>query len=252
MGRQTNVLIVTGPVNSSQLGIPDFPFSEPTRAYHLPSPGIRSYQYHAAMTSWLGGVALRERVKSKVLAPGEVLGRVGLIWFSAGHGAARALHDAQGPEAVDQWLALDGLYGPWTQPVPWALAVAKAAARRRTSLVATASTTTPGSYGDCLTCWKNVAASLGVKPGGSALPAFPDPAVVYRYGACCVMGYPDVGHHAQVPAMRAGMLGAFSRAWAGGGLSSASRWLLNTTRGKLTLALGVLGAGALASRIRRR
>lgn len=236
---KTNVLIVTGPMSPAQLGAADRQWSDPTHVVPLQGAGIRSSQYYQAMRAYAAN-GLRARLK-RDLGEERTLGRVAMCWFSAGHGAARALTEMEGPEVLDQWLALDGLYGPWQTPVPWAVEVARAASRRRTALIATASTSTPGQYGDALTCWKNVAKKIGVPKGGAALAEFPPAEQVYRKGAFVVMGYPEIGHHQQVPTMGAGMLRAFDRGWDGG---LNLRWLVATPKGKLVMVLVIAGGAA--------
>lgn len=238
-----NGLLITGPVNGSQLGLSEYPWTHETRWYSIPSNGIHSYDYQSAMHAFASGKSIRARAEAKLCKPGEKLGKLGLIWFSAGHGGASVAAGLEGAGAFDYWLALDGLYAGWKTPAAWAVKVAQGAIAKKTVLVATASNTGPGTYADCLASWRLVMKECGVAAGGSELAGFPRASEVYRKGAAIVMGYPDIGHHGQVPAMREGMIKAFDGRW-NGGLSSGLSWLTSTAQGKIVLVLcaaGVLG-----------
>ena len=197
-----DALVVTGPMNSYQLGVPKDP-GYAVVTVHPKGDDIGSDAMHQAMTSWLAGESLRARIQRELDEP---LGCLGVAWFSAGHGAVRAvLEGSTSPSDVQAWLCLDGLYGQnW-----WAVDLAKDAARDRTALMATASTSTPGDYSHSLDRWRDAVAKAGLPqadPSVAEAWGLPKPDQTWAQGAAIVAGYESLGHHQQVPAVRAGML----------------------------------------------
>lgn len=201
-----DVLIITGPVNQQQLRQPEL--SPGTRCIYVGSGGgTGSNDMHAAVAAWIGSKPLR----SRVLELEPELERLGVIWFSAGHGGVRAMLDAgTEPGDVDAWLCLDGLYTAWQHQAQWATRLAEAAIEASTTLLATASTSTPGQYADSLSAWKVVMGGVGVSSSDAAKQTavsldLPPPDVAWQRGAMLVCGYEDIDHAHQTPAMRVGM-----------------------------------------------
>lgn len=195
----TDVLLITGPMNRSQLGVPASPPYEVVQV-HPTGPDIGSTAYHQAMRSWLHGKTLRQRLDR---GPAD---RVGVAWFSAGHGAIKAIlsGDTQ-PSDAQAWLCLDGLYGS----NDFAVRLAHAAAVNHTSLMATASTSTPGHYDHSLDRWRDAVAKASIpsEPASAATQwGLPEPDELWGVNGCLVAGYETLGHHQQVPAVRAAML----------------------------------------------
>lgn len=195
-----DVLVVTGPMNSTQLGVPK---DAEYRVIHVHPTGsdIGSNAHYAATQAWLGGRSIRERVALEV---GD-LGLVGVAWFSAGHGSVRAILETSVPQDVAAWLCIDGLYGS----NKWAIDVAAAAMRNETSIMATASTSTPGPYDHSLGRWRATAAEVGlpeVVPDAATQWGLPAPQQCWGEGSCLVAGYNDLDHFHQVPATREAML----------------------------------------------
>lgn len=202
-----NVLVITGPINRSQAGVPE---GTHVIDVQLGAGQVRSFHYAQAMQQFLAGRSLRKAVEAKV---GPV-DRLGVLWFSAGHGAINEVLRVTDPAEVDVWLCLDGLYAGWKHQTEWATRLAKAAVAGETICVATASTTTPGEYADGLTSWRNVVVPLEVPPivPPEALPGFPPPAETWSSGDFVLLGYPDIPHWKQTPAVREGMM----RVWTEG------------------------------------
>jgi hypothetical protein len=191
-----DTLIVTGPMNAQQLGVPK---NAPYEVIHVHPSGkdIGSNAMHAAMEAWLEGLPIRRRLPHA--------GKIGVAWFSAGHGAVRALLKTSTPGDVDAWLCIDGLYGS----NKWAVDVVEACRRKETTLLATASTSTPGQYDHSLDRWRDVVAktSLPSVPPRVALAALlPLPNYAWGLEGCLVAGYEDLSHAKQVPAVREAML----------------------------------------------
>lgn len=197
----TDVLLVTGPMNATQLGVPsdaDYAVVQ----VHPSGSDIGSTAYHQTMASWLKGLPLRTRLEQEV---GEV-GRVGVAWFSAGHGAVKAiLAGDTTPEDAVAWLCLDGLYGA----NDFAVRLARASLDSRTSLLATASTSTPGHYDHSLDRWRDAVEKAlvpEISPKAATRWGLPPPEDCWGAGSCLVAGYENLGHHQQVPAVRSAML----------------------------------------------
>lgn len=202
-----DVIVITGPINRAQAGVPaDVKVID----VQLGSGQVRSFHYDEAMQNFLAGRSLRKAVEAKV---GSAVTKLGVLWFSAGHGAInRALMTSE-PSDADVWLCYDGLYAGWKHQTQWATRLASAAAAGQTVCVATASTTTPGQYADGLTSWRNVMVPLGlpkVEPP-VALEGFPPPAEMWAQGQFALMGYPDIPHWKQTPAVRDGMMNVWSQ-----------------------------------------
>ncbi len=206
----TDVLVITGPVNAAQLDQPDL--SPGTKTVYVGSGGgTGSSDMYTATITWLRGMPLRERV----MLDYPDLRRLGVIWFSAGHGSVQAmLRSGTDPSDVQAWMCLDGLYTSWKHVAPWAKTLATAAMNANTTLLASASTSTPGQYADSKSAWTEVMDELRVPPTRGARETavelgLPEPDDAYQHGAMLVCGYDDINHHQQVPAMREG----FGRWW---------------------------------------
>lgn len=197
----TDLLLITGPMNAAQLGVPADANYHVVQV-HPSGPDIGSTAYRNAMRDWLGGRTLRDRLR--MIVPD--LGHVGVAWFSAGHGAVKAiLSGASHPSSAVAWLCLDGLYGS----NEFAVHLAQASMVNETSLMATASTSTPGHYDHSLDRWRDVVAKAQVPPAPLAAATqwgLPEPDEIWGYGGCLVAGYEHLGHHQQVPAVRSAML----------------------------------------------
>jgi hypothetical protein len=242
----TDVLVITGPVNAAQLRQPEL--SPGTRTIYVGSGGgTGSSDMFAATDAWLGGTNLRARVEQEV----PDLHRLGVIWFSAGHGSVQALlRRGTDPSDVQAWLCLDGLYTAWNHVAPWAEELGRAAMNASTTLLASASTSTPGQYADSRSAWQQVVKALGVPdtPGARATAeqlGLPAPNDAYQHGAMLVCGYKDIDHHHQVPAMREGFANWWNRVreaeWTPPAdtldVGGSDGWILPT------VALGLLGFG---------
>lgn len=203
-----NVLVITGPINSQQAGVQDFAPATKVIDVQLGDGRVRSFHYAEAMQAFLAGRSLRKAVEARV----GLVDRLGVLWFSAGHGAINEVLRVTDPAEVDVWLCLDGLYAGWKHQTQWATKLAKAAVARETVCVATASTTTPGQYADGLTSWKNVVVPLAVPRVQPPVPfdLFPQPAEMWAAGGFVLMGYPNISHGKQTPAMREGMMRVWS------------------------------------------
>jgi len=201
----TDVLIVTGPMNASQLGVPKDADYEVIHV-HPTGKDIGSTAMYKAMHAWLGGQTLFDRVRQHLGGEAPVVGKIGVAWFSAGHGAVKAiLAGLTDPEDVAAWLCLDGLYGS----NKWAIEVTKAAMQDKTSIMATASTSTPGHYDHSLDRWRTVVEANDIPqvPAHDATQwGLPAPDYAWGSGSCLIAGYDDLGHHKQVPAVRSAML----------------------------------------------
>lgn len=197
-----DVLIVTGPMNASQLGVPKDADYEVIHV-HPAGKDIGSTAMYKTMQAWLGGQSLRERADRHVGAP---VGKIGVAWFSAGHGSIKAiLAGPTTPSDVTAWLCLDGLYGS----NKWAIDVTRAAMANKTSIMASASTSTPGQYDHSLDRWRTVveANSIPAVPVNTATQwGLPKPDQCWGSGSCLIAGYEDLGHHKQVPAVRSAMI----------------------------------------------
>lgn len=208
----TDVLVITGPVNSMQLRQPDL--SPGTRTIYVGSGGgTGSNDMFSATSEWLGGRDLRSRVEKEV----PDLNRLGVIWFSAGHGSVQAmLRRGTDPADVQAWLCLDGLYTSWNHVAPWAEKLATAAMGAHTTLLASASTSTPGQYADSRSAWQQVMGAVGVPDTEAARRMavdleLPPPDDAYQHGAMLVCGYEGIDHHHQVPSMREGFANWWNR-----------------------------------------
>lgn len=189
-------LIVTGPMNASQLGVPK---DADYRVIHIHPKGsdIGSNAMQAAASAWLGGKSLRDRVGGTE--------PIGVAWFSAGHGAVRAILSTSSPSDAAAWLCIDGLYGG----NDFATRLASAASSSETSLLATASTSTPGQYDHSLDRWRDAVAKAEIpeaNPESATKWGLPPPDQCWGKAQCLIAGYLDLGHHYQVPATRAAML----------------------------------------------
>jgi len=192
----TDALIVTGPVNATQLGVPK---DAEYHVLHIHPKGsdIGSTAMGIAAATWLGGLSIRDRVE-KMVGPVD---RIGVAWFSAGHGSVRSILKTSKPESVAAWICIDGLYGS----NEFAVELAESAMRGDTSLLATASVSTPGQYDHSLDRWRDVAARVEAPLADGSVATglgLPPPAECWSEGRCLIAGYPDIGHGAQVPAMR--------------------------------------------------
>lgn len=197
-----DILLVTGPLNSSQLGIPkDAPFS--VVHVHTGQDDKGSNAFTAAMRSWLGGKNLRNRLEAK--------GKLGVVWFSAGHGAVRSILQTTDASDVDAWLSLDGLYGS----NEFAQVLAARAMVGETTLLATASPSTPGTYADCLSRWKDTTQEAGMptcQGNGVAVEiGLPEPDFCWHRERALVVGYKKIWHGQQVPECRKGAMRVWDR-----------------------------------------
>jgi len=189
-------LIVTGPMNAYQLGVPkDADYD----VIHIHPKGsdIGSDAMQAAASAWLGGKSLRDRVGGTE--------PIGVAWFSAGHGAVRAILSTSSPSDAAAWMCIDGLYGSNT----FADRLVTASRLGETSLIATASTSTPGQYDHSLDRWREAMGRLGspqVDPSSATEWGLPEPDECWGEPGYLISGYLDLGHHEQVPATRAAML----------------------------------------------
>lgn len=233
-----DVLIITGPMDRMQLGVPAKP-DYAVITIHPSGDDIGSNAMHSAMASWLGGASLRSRVEAKL---GEKVGKIGVAWFSAGHGSVRAILDGQTtPDDVCAWMCCDGLYGS----ADWAIRVARAAVDERTSLLATASTSTPGQYDHSLDRWRFVMQSVDVPPAAPDVATrwgLPSPQYAWSQGSCLVAGYDDLDHFHQVPAVRGAMLRWWDAARAGKLEVNEGRGALLLLSGAAGVVVGTLGA----------
>jgi hypothetical protein len=202
----TDVLVITGPVSQQQLDQPAL--SPGTECIYTGSgAGTGSTAMGEAVAAWLGGRTLRE----KVLEIQPDLRRLGVIWFSAGHGGVQAMLKAgTEPEDAQAWLCLDGLYTAWHYQAQWATKLALAASESTTTMLATASVSTPGQYADSLSAWSEVMSGIGVTTSDEAVKTalgldLPEPKAAWQKGALLVCGYPNIDHAHQTPAMRQGM-----------------------------------------------
>jgi len=201
----TDVLVITGPVNAAQLHQPEL--SPGTKTIYVGSGGgTGSNDMMAAMDTWLAGKDLRTRVLEEV----PDLNRLGVIWFSAGHGSIQAiLKRGTNPKDVQAWLCLDGLYAAWKYRAAWATTLAQAAMASTTTLLVSASTSTPGQYADSKSAWLEVMKYVDVPSTDEAKKTatsigLPDPDEAFQHGAMLVCAYDSIDHHHQVPAMREG------------------------------------------------
>lgn len=211
----SNVLVITGPINAQQAGVDRF--APGTKVINVqPSTGIGSTEYAGAMQSFLGGRTLRKAVESRM--KGEPIEKLGVLWFSAGHGGVNwALTKSPATDA-DIWLCLDGLYASWKYRQVWATKLASAAISGETKCVAVASTTTPGQYADGLSSWTYVLDYLKLKPVpyvAGVPPLFPEPGEgkFWSKGKFTLLGYPKIGHLNITPAVREGMMRAWVESW---------------------------------------
>lgn len=201
----SDILVITGPVNQAQLKQPEL--SPGTETIYVGSGGgTGSNDMFAAVSTWLGGMHLRDRLEMEF----DSVDRIGVIWFSAGHGGVRAILETTQPEDVVAWLCLDGLYAGWNYRANWATKLAEAAMGARTTLLATASTSTPGQYADSKSAWKVVMDYFQLESTSQAKQTavelgLPQPDDAYQDGAMLVCGYNEINHFQQVPAMRDGM-----------------------------------------------
>jgi len=198
----TDVLLITGPMNASQLGVPADATYKVVQV-HPSGSDIGSNAYYKTMAAWLGGMSLRERLQAAVNGSVD---KVGVAWFSAGHGAIKAiLAGSTAPSDVEAWLCLDGFYGS----NKWAIAVTEAAMRNDSSIMASASTSTPGQYEHSLDRWRSVVEANSipaVSPDAATQWGLPAPDYCWGSGSCLIAGYENLGHHKQVPAVREAML----------------------------------------------
>lgn len=206
-----DVLIVTGPVNRYQLDVPD-DAGYRVITVHPTGEDIGSNAMHAAMKAWLDGRDLRSAVEARV---GEPVGKIGVVWFSAGHGSVRAILEGDTKASdVCAWICIDGLYGS----AAWAIEVASSAMRWETTLLATASTSTPGTYDHSLDRWRFVVERCelpAASPEAATRWGLPTPDEVWASGAALVAGYDHIGHADQVPTMRDGAMRWWNAARAG-------------------------------------
>lgn len=239
----TDVLLITGPMNASQLGVPadaDYKVVQ----VHPSGSDIGSTAYYNAMKSWIRqtgyDMSLRMRLLDEVPSPGKI----GVAWFSAGHGAIKALldEDLTQPSDVAAWMCLDGLYGS----NQFAIDISRDAMTGATSLMATASTSTPGSYDHSLDRWRDVvdkALIPAADPSVATQWGLPAPDYCWGENACLVAGYEHLDHHHQVPAVREAMLRWWQAArWESPGKDDPTR-LPSTVSGK-TVGIGVAVASA--------
>ncbi len=243
-----DVLIVTGPVNASQLGADAIDWARETTIVHVGGAGIRSTDYaRAAKEFWPGGDSenFRARVARRV---GFEPHRIGVIWFSAGHGAVSQWLHAGAEAEVDLWMCLDGLYAGGV--AKWAKKLVSAATRGKTGLLATASDSAPpgAPYRSGMGSWQQVLDESPQMVEASTAPTgFGDPQRVFRSRGAAVMFFPDVDHHHQVAEFGVPMLDAFAAGY--------PRWWSAFETGLMGRAAlimgGVLGAYALASVARR-
>lgn len=201
----TDVLVITGPVNAAQLRQPEL--SPGTKTIYVGSGGgTGSSDMMASTAAWLGGRDLRSRVQLEV--PDAT--RIGVVWFSAGHGSIQAMLQAgTKPEDVQAWLCLDGLYTAWEYRAKWATELAEAAMASTTTLLVSASTSTPGQYADSKSAWLEVMKFVELGPTAEAQRTaeslgLPPPDEAFQHGAMLVCAYDEIDHHHQVPAMREG------------------------------------------------
>lgn len=199
-----DTLLVTGPLNSSQLGVPkDAPFS--VVHVHTGQSDKGSNAFTAAMRSWLGGKNLRERLGA------QGRGKLGVVWYSAGHGAVRSILQTTDASDVDAWLSIDGLYGG----NEFAQVLAARAMVGETTLLATSSPSTPGTYADCLSRWKDTVAEAGMPACGSTEVAtelgLPKPDFCWHRDRALVVGYTKIMHGQQVPECRKGAMLVWDR-----------------------------------------
>jgi hypothetical protein len=201
----TDVLVITGPVNAAQLRQPEL--SPGTKTIYVGSGGgTGSNDMMASTDAWLGGRDLRSRVELEV----PDVTRLGVVWFSAGHGSIQAmLRSGTKPEHVQAWLCLDGLYTAWNYRAQWATQLAEAAMASTTTLLVSASTSTPGQYADSKSAWLEVMKFLELEQTDEAQRTaeslgLPTPDEAFQHGAMLVCAYDDIDHHHQVPAMRDG------------------------------------------------
>jgi hypothetical protein len=197
-----DVLLITGPMNATQLGVPDDADYDVVQV-HPPGSDLRSSMYHQAMLIWLQGLPLRTRLEKKLGGP---VGKIGVAWFSAGHGAVKALLKGETVATdVSAWLCLDGLYGSNA----FAVTICEWAIENQTSILATASTSTPGQYDHSLDRWRDAVAKAkvpAISVDAAARWDLPQPDELWGAGSCMVAGYEHLGHHEQVPAVREAML----------------------------------------------
>lgn len=202
----TDLLIITGPVNAQQLRIEEL--SPGTRHLYVGSGGgTGSSDMYGSVKTWLQGRSVRERA----LEVEPNLRRLGVIWFSAGHGGVQAMLQASTPDEVQAWLCVDGLYTAWDHRAPWATELAEAAAHARTTMLATASTSTPGQFADSRSAWLEVMAHMGLEPsdvamGTAAKMQLPEPDEAFQRGAFLLATYENLGHGQQVPQCRQGFM----------------------------------------------
>jgi len=183
-------------MNASQLGVPK---DADYRVIHIHPKGsdIGSNAMQAAASAWLGGKSLRDRVGGTE--------PIGVAWFSAGHGAVRAILSTSNPSDAVAWLCIDGLYGSNA----FVDRLVTSARAKETSLIATASTSTPGQYDHSLDRWREAMGRLDsprVGPSAATEWGLPQPDECWGETGYLVAGYLDLGHHEQVPATRAAML----------------------------------------------
>jgi hypothetical protein len=185
-------LVITGPVNAAQLHVPR-DVSYKLVQVHPKGKDIGSNAMQAAMADWLGGKSIRDRLPDA--------GKIGVIWFSAGHGSVRSILKTSKPEDVNSWLCIDGLYGDNKLAVD----IIEACRRGETTLMATASTSTPGQYAHSLDRWRDAIQKTGLPelpPDVAAAALLPRPDFAWGSEGCLVAGYNKLGHHDQVPATR--------------------------------------------------
>lgn len=202
----TDVLVITGPVNASQLRIDDL--SPGTRHIYVGSGGgTGSSDMYASVQGWLGGMSLRQRVTQ--VEPS--LRRLGVVWFSAGHGGVQAMLRTSTPQDAEAWLCLDGLYTAWGHRAGWATELVQASIDATTTMIASASTSTPGQYADSRTAFQKIMKYLEISPSEHASDIaeslnLPKPDEAFQRGAFLLSTYADIGHAQQVPSCRKGFM----------------------------------------------
>jgi hypothetical protein len=244
-----DVLIVTGPMNSSQLGAKGYPWKR-GRVIVLdvqavgfdPAKGANQFHYAQALERFLGGESLRT---AAARAAKEPVDHLALAWFSAGHGFASGVFKRGMAAQVDTFLCVDGCYTAFNSTPAWARAMAEGAASGQWDALVTASNTTPGGFPDAMAGWHYVFKDLGWAPkDGGAVAGFdtPAPSEVIRKGHFAWHGYPTVPHIKQVSTFGK----AFVRAWderliTSGGFGFLPGWFPAGIEG-VAIGLGALGA----------
>lgn len=203
----SDVLVITGPVNAQQLDIDGLAPGTVVVYPYVEGTEIGSSAFMERTLSWLSGKNLRSALVSR----GIEIDHLAVIWFSAGHGSIQSLlSEGTRPSDVDAWICIDGLYASWGYAAKWASSIAKSSMAGETTLLVTASKSTPGQYADGISAWKEVINAVEMPSldldGGAIDLGLPSPAEVWGTDRSRVFAFPDVDHAHQVPECRAGAM----------------------------------------------